>query len=151
MTDGKIQFKLGVVEFVGEGEKDWVGKQLDKILEKAPELINIVPIQTTSYSSGESRNPMSPDPKIAAKTLAAFLKDKNATSSQVKKFLATAVWLESKGKLRLTTSDVTSALKDSNQKSLGNPADCLNQNVSKGYCEKDGKEFYVTDEGKSSL
>lgn len=49
------------------------------------------------------------------------------------------------------TSDVTKALKDSNQTRLGNPSDSLNQNVTKGYCEKDGKEFYVTEEGKNSL
>lgn len=94
---------------------------------------------------------MGPDPQIAAKTLAVFLKEKNATRNQVKKCLATAIWLEAKGKQRMTTSDVTKALKDSNQARLGNASDCLNQNVSKGYCEKDGKEFFVTDEGKSSL
>jgi hypothetical protein len=46
---------------------------------------------------------------------------------------------------------VSKALNDANQKRLGNPAECLNQNVAKGYCEKDGKQFFVTDDGKSSL
>lgn len=36
MVDAKIQFKLGAIEFTGEGEKDWIAQQLDKILEKAP-------------------------------------------------------------------------------------------------------------------
>jgi len=51
----------------------------------------------------------------------------------------------------LTTGDVSKALKDSNQSRLGNPSQCLNDNVSKGYCEKDGKQFFVTQEGKVSL
>jgi len=94
---------------------------------------------------------MKPDPSIAGKTLASFLKDKNATSKQVLKFLATAVWLESKGKNRMTTADVTQALRDSNQSKLNNAADCLAQNVKKGLCEKEGNQFFVTSEGKDSL
>ncbi len=65
--------------------------------------------------------------------------------------MATAVWCESKGKNRLKTNDVTAALRNANQAKLNNAADCLNQNVSKGYCEKEGKEFYVTQEGKDKL
>ena len=83
--------------------------------------------------------------------MATFLKEKGATTKQVLKFLATAVWIESKGKQRLSTGDITKALKDSNQSKLGNPAECLNQNVKKGFCEKDGSEFFVTTEGKDSL
>ena len=151
MADAKIHFKLGGIEFEGEGEKDWIAQQLDKILEKAPKLVALAPAGGTGGGSGGGRTPMGPDPQIAAKTLAVFLKEKSATRNQVKKCLATAIWLEAKGKQRMTTSDVTKALKDSNQARLGNTSDCLNQNVSKGYCEKDGKEFFVTDEGKSSL
>jgi hypothetical protein len=151
MADVKIHFKLGGIEFEGEGEKDWIAQQLDKILEKAPKLVALVPAEATGGGSGGGRTPMGPDPQIAAKTLAVFLKEKNATKNQVKKFLATAIWLEAKGKQRMTTSDVTKALRDSNQVRLGNASERLSQNVTKGYCEKDGKEFFVTDEGKSSL
>jgi hypothetical protein len=151
MTDAKIQFKLGAIEFVGEGEKDWIAQQLDKILEKAPKLIALGPARGTGGGSGAGLNAMGPDPEIAGKTLAAFLKEKNATRNQVKKFLATAIWLEAKGKKRMTTSDVTKALRDSNQARLGNASDRLNQNVAKGHCEKEGKEFFVTDEGNNSL
>jgi hypothetical protein len=65
--------------------------------------------------------------------------------------LATAAWLYLKGKERLTTSDVVKALKDNHQSRLGNPADCLNQNVGKGLCEKDGAEFFITAEGFTAL
>ncbi len=151
MADAKIQFKLGGIEFVGEGEKDWIARQLDKILEKAPKLVALAPVRPTTGGSGGVTTEPGPDAQIAAKTLAVFLKEKTATKNQVKKFLATAIWLDAKGKQRMTTSDVTKALKDSNQTRLGNPSDCLNQNKTKGYCEKDGKEFFVTDDGKNYL
>lgn len=154
MSEAKIQFKLGSIEFSGEGEKEWISQQLDKILQQAPELLKIVPssvITTTPSSSATGHHPMVADPVIAQQPLATFLKAKNATVTQVKKFLATAIWLEAKGKSRMTTTDVTQALKASNQTRIGNPADCLNQNITKGYCEKDGNQFFVTEEGKSSI
>ncbi|MCG3150639.1 MAG: hypothetical protein PCFJNLEI_04128 [Verrucomicrobiae bacterium] len=151
MADAKIQFKLGAIEFTGEGDKDWVAQQLDKIIEKAPKLVPLSPVASEPATVNRTHTPMAPDPGIAHKPLATFLKEKNASSNQVKKFLATAVWLEAKGANRLTTADVTKALKDANQSRLGNPSDSLNKNVAKGYCDKDGKEFFVTDEGKTSL
>jgi len=150
MSEAKIQIKLGSIEFVGEGEKEWVSQQLDKILERAPSLIAIAPAQMTGTIGG-THIAMIADPAIAQKNLATFLKEKNATTSQVKKFLATAAWLEAKGKTRMSTADVAKALKDSNQTRLGNPSDCLNQNVAKGHCEKEGAQFFVTVDGKASL
>jgi len=41
MSDSKIQVKVGIVEFSGEGNQDWLAKQLDKILDKVPELLKI--------------------------------------------------------------------------------------------------------------
>ncbi len=85
-------------------------------------------------------------------TLAAFLKAKGATSNQVRKFLSTAIWLHDRDKKdRLTTGDVTKALADNQQSRLSNASDCLNQNVGKGFCEKDGKGFYVTEEGRAEI
>jgi hypothetical protein len=83
--------------------------------------------------------------------LVAFLKEKNATTKQGRKFLATAVWLEAKGKNRLVTGDIIKALKESNQTRLGNASRCLSDNISAGFCERDGKEFFVTEGGKRSL
>jgi predicted transcriptional regulator len=66
----------------------------------------------------------------------------------VKKFLATSAFLQINGKNRLTTSDITKALKEANQTKIGNPSEYLNQNVKKGHCEKDGsKDFFVTSHG----
>lgn len=153
MTEGKITFKVGAIEFSGEGEQEWVARQLEKILDKSPELINVVPLidPPQVVQQVQPHTPMTPDPDIAQKTLASFLKEKNATSNQNKNFLATAVWLEARGKNRIMTSDITKALKESNQTRIGNASRCLSHNVSKGYCEKDGKEFFVTEEGKNFL
>jgi len=153
MSESKIEIKIGEITFAGQGEQEWVAKQLDKILAQAEKLIQLASPATANNNDdgGTGHRPMGKDAGIAKKTLPAFLHEKNATRNQVKKFLAAAVWLESKGQNRLTTADVTKALKDTNQTRLGNPADCLNKNVGKGYCEKDGKQFFVTDDGKASL
>ena len=41
MSDSKIQIKVGIVEFSGEGNQDWLAAQLDKILEKVPDLLKM--------------------------------------------------------------------------------------------------------------
>lgn len=154
MSDAKIEIKVGQIQFSGQGEQDWVAKQLDKFLAQAEKLVQLVPPEDSGEEGvpgGGGLKPMGKDPSIAQKTLPIFLNEKNATKNQVRKFLATAVWLEAKGQKRLLTSEVTAALKASNQTKLGNPADALNKNVTKGYCEKDGTQFFVTDDGKKSL
>ncbi|ARB44675.1 hypothetical protein [Alloalcanivorax xenomutans] len=150
--EAKVQIKIGQIEFAGEGAEAWVSKQLDKVIENAEKLVALAPKESPSRSEGErGGKPMGEDSNIASKSLAIFLKEKNATSDQTKKFLATAVWLESKGNNRMKTGDVTKALKDSNQTRLGNASQCLSNNLKHGYCERDGSGFFVTTEGKDSL
>jgi hypothetical protein len=153
MSDSKIQIKVGIVEFSGEGNQEWLATQLDKILAKVPELLKIelsTPPKATSPGNAGTANNGHAGEKPA--NLATYLKDKNATSNQVKKFLATAAYLQLNGKDRLSTSDVSNALKDAKQTKLNNPSDCLNQNVRKGHCEKDGaKQFFVTSNGFTEL
>ncbi len=150
MGEAKIEIKIGVIEFTGEGSEKWLETQLDKIIEKAPGLMKIAPVVTGDPAQG-GHVPIGTDPAIAKKPLGTYLQEKSATTNQNKKFIATAVWLESKGKSRLKTSDVSGALRKSSQKKLNNASLNLSQNVAKGYCEKDGDQFYVTDEGKNSL
>jgi hypothetical protein len=88
---------------------------------------------------------------VASQPLPSFLQAKNSTKNQAAKFLATAVWLQQRGKSRLQTRDITTALRDANQARLSNASDSLRNNVKKGYCERDGKEFFVTAEGLQSL
>ncbi len=155
MDKSKIEIQIGTISFIGEGDPDWLSSQLDKILDKAEALLKLSPpsngATTAANSNQQEPANFSNVSEIANKPLATFLKDRNAASKQVEKFLATAIWLEMKGQNGLTTSDITKALKESHQNRLSNPADCLNQNVSKGYCEKNGKEFFVTPEGKQAL
>lgn len=153
MPNAKIEFTLGTITFSAEAEETWVSDQLDKILQRAPDLIKIAP-QTTAINqpaSTLSRRPsaLSDDP-ISSQTLPGFIRAKNARSG-FKKFLATSIWLHAKGTTRLSTTDVNKALRDSNQSSLSNASDSLSNNVSKGYIEKDGRQFFVTDEGRESL
>jgi len=151
MSESKIQIKVGSVEFVAEGDPAWITKEVDKFIKEVPGLSKISPPSGGNLGGGGGHAPMGTDAVIASKPLATFLKERDATVTQVKKFLVTAVWLEAKGKGRLTTSNVTEALSAANQSRLGNAADCLNQNVGKGFCEKEGTQFYVTQEGRDSL
>jgi hypothetical protein len=84
-------------------------------------------------------------------SLASYLSAQQAGTNQVKRFLATADWLRRKGASALSTAAVSKTLKENHQAKLGNPSDCLNQNVAKGFAEKDGKDFYITPEGLKSL
>ena len=151
MSEAKVLIKVGEFEFSGEGDQEWVSKQLDKILAKVEDLINLSPPPAAEAAKDTHHKPMGADSEIARKTLPSFLSEKAANKNQNKKFLVTAIWLESKGKSRLSTGDVARALKDANQNRLSNPSECLKQNISKGFCEKDGKDFFVTSEGKASL
>jgi hypothetical protein len=153
MDKARIEIKVGIVEFTGEGEQDWLGKQLDKVLEKVPELLKIElaspPAETQISVAGEFPNSAN-SAKVSNSTptnVVTYLKEKNATSNQVNKFLVTAVYLQLNGKTRITSTEIASTLKASNQSKLSNASDALNQNVRKGYCEKDGTQFFVTQEG----
>lgn len=156
MSAAKIEIKIGEICFSGEGEASWLSEQLDKIMDRAEHLISITPppsISSQESPDGKSQQAadLSSHKEIASQPLAFWLKSKNAESVQNTKFLATAVWVEAKGQSRLQTKDVTSALSNANQRRLNNASEALNQNVKKGFCEKEGKQFYVTEEGKRSL
>src|SRR5579872_6272469 len=148
MADAKIDIKIGAISFAAEGSEKWLSGELDKVLAKAPELAAITPAEPENGDGGGTKHAK----KGKLGTLAHFLKEKSATSNQVKKFLATAAYLhDTTGKDRLTTGEVKTALKNANQTKLNNPSDCLNQNVGKGHAEKDGGSFFVTDPGRTSL
>lgn len=154
MSDAKIEIKIGGITFSGEGESSWLSEQLDKVMDRAEELMALAPPEISLAGSPNAMNheaDLSGHNEIATQPLALWLKSKNAESVQTTKFLATAVWVEAKGQKRLKTSDITSALSNANQRRLNNASDCLNQNVKKGFCEKEGNQFYVTEEGKRSL
>ena len=150
MADAKIEIKVGAFSFSGEGTEKWLSGELEKLLAKIPELVDVAAPE--NGGGDEKDGGGAPKRKVKPGTLSGFLKEKNATSNQVKKFLATAVWLhDSTGRDRITTAEVRTALKTANQGKLTNPANCLNQNVGKGHAEKDGGSFFVTEPGRTSL
>jgi len=152
MGDAKLRVKIGDLEFEGEGDADWLTERLNLLVEKAPTLAQTAskPDQQAPHNLGEHA-PVPADVAIANVPLGTFLRDKKVGDNQTKKFLATAVWLESKGQSRLKTGDVTKALSANNQSKLGNASQCLAVNVKQGYCERDKSQFYVTPQGKDSL
>lgn len=153
MANARIEFTVGGISFAGEGDEAWVSDQLDKILQKAPDLVKIASVvQTASQSPSmpSAQTSAASDETTASQTLPNFLRGKSATS-QAKKFLATAIWLHAKGNARLSTGNVNKALRDASQSRLTNASVCLSTNVSQGYIEKDGHQFFVTDEGRQSL
>ena len=80
-----------------------------------------------------------------------FLKEKNADKNQVKKFLATTVYLHAQGVEKFSTPMVSKSLKGASIDKLINASDCLNKNEKKGFCIKDGKDFILTAEGIRSI
>lgn len=154
MSNSKLEIKIGELKFSGEGNEEWLSQQLDKLIEKLPEITSIKPVVSKQPAKTTSKPNPEKTPKSTSDlpaSLSSFLKDKSATTSQAKKFLATAVYLHKKGQDRISTGEVNTALKDARQNKLGNTSDCLNQQVKKGFCVKDGKQFYVTQKGEESI
>jgi hypothetical protein len=80
--------------------------------------------------------------------LARFLVEKNADKNQVRKFMATAVFLSRNNNVTmLSTPMISKALKSYGIVKLQNASDCLNKNEKKGNCIKTGKEFTITEAG----
>lgn len=180
MSEAKIDFSFNDLHFLCEGDKDWVEAQLNQILNRIPEF-NIHKAATAFNNTTAENSPVYTDqaveaisPELEAETksrtykkaeqvaastqseeinnpLALFLKDKNAERNQVKKFLAIAVFLYSRGEEKLSTPMVSKTLKALRMEKLMNASDCLNKNEKKGYCIKNGKEFVLTQDGIQSI
>ena len=143
----KIRMKIGGVEIAYEGPEGFLDEKLPKLLNEVSVLAEKVLIENSASDEGRSQKSGTP----STLPLPSFLKEKSA-NNQTMRFLATAQWLHEKGTESIKTNDVTKALRDSKQKRLGNASECLNINVSKGFCEKtSGGGFFVTDEGRQAL
>lgn len=90
--------------------------------------------------------------KQADSPLYQFLLEKKADKNQIRKFLATAIYLAKSNDLNaLSTIMISRALKSSGIEKLQNPSDCLKKNEKKGYCAKEGKIFTITENGFLSI
>ena len=176
MAESKIDFSFENLHFSCEGDKDWVESQLNQILSRIPGLNNpdtfersekILPTSEKEFSqkkttlspkkesSDRKRKPKSEESASATALngdpLYEFLKEKNADKNQVRKFLATSVFLHSQGIEKFSTPMVSKLLKSSHIEKLINASDCLNKNEKKGFCIKDDKEFILTESGIRSI
>ncbi len=180
MAESKIDFTFDNLHFSCEGEKDWVGAQLNLVLDRIPGLnkpesfakseevkpassqavAEDVLIEEPLVTEVKEKRKRGPKPKVVAEPLfeelsgdplSEFLKEKNADKNQVKKFLATAVYMHSQGEEKFSTPMISKALKASHIEKLINASDCLNKNEKKGFCIKDEKEFILTDAGIRSI
>lgn len=141
----KIKIKVGDVEIDYEGSETFLTGKIPEFVSKLTKICGNGAADGASKNGKGKVNPTGPGP------LGSFLASKDAKNSQKKRFLATAEWLHRKGKKRLKTGDVATALRDNSQTRLGNPSDCLSKNIGSGHCDKDGREFFVTDEGREHL
>ena len=144
---GKVELKIGDMSFVGEGDQDWLDGQISRVLEAA--MSGQLGATTETAANVSESAPAEPTKSMP---LPSYIKAKGGDTVQVQRFLATAAWLYQRGTMQLTTRIVAKTLRENHQKKLSNPADCLNKNVSKGYCEKkpDGT-FFITSDGWDSL
>ncbi|MFD0987817.1 hypothetical protein [Methyloligella solikamskensis] len=143
----KVEINVGDLRFSGEGDEEWLGEQVAKLLKAAEQ------IGKTARVDAEEPSGPSPAARSSGSTpsLASYIRAKGADSNQILRFLATAAWLQKRGSENLTTSSVAKALTDNQQKRLANASDCLNKNVKKGLCEKTKDGFFITPEGWDSL
>jgi hypothetical protein len=173
MSESKIEFSYDNLHFACEGDKDWVETQLNQVLNRIPGLNKSAPtVQTEPVEVIKiAEAPMQPTLNIVKKTrgrkpkvvvepvlqepagdpLFEFLKEKRADKNQVKKFLATAVYLHSQGEEKFSTPHISKTLKNAGIEKLLNASDCLNKNEKKGFCIKEDKEFVLTDLGIRSI
>ena len=153
MADARIEIKIGVASFAGEGTEEWLAKQLDKVLERLPQFAQLHQNESEPEKKGSAEGGQSEKqtPKRIG-SLATYLKEKKATANQSRKLLATAAWLQSGGMERLTISEVTKTLNTHKQGKLSNASQCLVHNTAGGNIVKDGKrQFYVAAEGFEEL
>jgi len=141
MEHSKMEIKIGEISFHGEGEEKWLTEQLDKILRKADELINLGRKTAPQHIIHEA-----PHADPAPHTTVILPKALANISKAVDRFLATALWLQKNGKTELTIKDVTKALSDAKQSPLSNPSQSLIYNIRNGHCAKKGNKFYVVEE-----
>jgi len=181
MAESKIDFSFDNLHFSCEGDKDWVEAQLNQVLNRIPGLNKLekvvkfekvkpsldrlvaedaleveAPVAAVKEKGKRGRKPKEVDETVVVEEpsgdpLYEFLKEKNADKNQVRKFLATAVYMHSQGEEKFSTPMVSKALKAANIEKLLNASDCLNKNEKKEFCIKDEKEFILTEAGIRSI
>jgi len=81
MSDSKIQIKIGIVEFSGEGDPEWLASQLDKILDKIPELLKIE-LAAPAPLNGKANANQNPPATLVSLSMINVAAKLNCTSGQ---------------------------------------------------------------------
>lgn len=180
MAESKIEFSYGNFHFACKGDTKWVEYQLNQMFIRFPELTGSGLFNRSDKGKPSPENDVSKE-SLTKKSLATagnerqkhkqvsgltgsadvdeynrdplfgFLRDKNADKNQVKKFLATAVYLHSQGMEKFSAPMISKSLDTAKLGKLINASDCLNKNEKKGFCIKDDKEFILTEAGIRSI
>jgi len=121
MSETKIQIKVGIVEFSGEGNQDWLATHLDKILEKIPELLKIEMTNpqaiagrfaTNNQNIGANGSNQSQTGSSLQLSVASIATKLNAKSGQDVALAAAACLNMVKGKKSFTRSEILETMKD---------------------------------------
>jgi hypothetical protein len=145
--------KITKIAKVPKDPKVKMSTEVDANISEKPAMLGRNPKTETKIGGAKKKiaNIKSPVPSVDSQ-LSLFLTEKKVSTNQVRKFLATAVFLaDSSGVSRLSTSMISTALKINGIEKLQNASDCLNKNEKKGYCIKDGKEFIISENGYLSI
>jgi len=168
MSEGtaRLRVRLGAAEVEYEGDTQFLKDEVMPTIGKIIKMVDghselqkpnpVLQLKANPAAEAPAVGKTAPVPEGSADklngSLSSLLKATGGDNNQMRRFLATAVWLRRRGHDGdLTSSIVAKTLQENHQKKLANPADCLNKNVSKGYCEKTKSGFFVTEEGKTSL
>ena len=145
-SKGKVELNIGAIRFSGEGDQTWLAEQIAIVIDasKSGQLADPTLDEAADDDLGQGAT-------VTLGSLASYLKAKGGDTVQVQRFLSTAAWLHHRGEKPLTSSLVTKTLREHQQKRLSNTADCLNQNVGRGFCEKTPDGFFITPEGWKHL
>ena len=143
---GTVELDIGAIKFSGSGDQEWLSDQIAVLIEAAKVVQGNNPA-TNEVVGGPSYE----DDSVEVGSLATYLKAKGGETKQNQRFLATSAWLHHRGNQPLTTRLVSQTLREHQQKRLGNPSECLNQNVGRGFCEKTPDGFFITPEGWQQL
>ena len=143
---GTVELNVGAIKFSGSGDQQWLSEQIAVLIEAA----KTIPGNNSATNEATS-DIQREDASVVVGSLATYLKAKGAETKQSQRFLATAAWLHHRGNRPLSTRLVSQTLREHQQKRLGNPSECLNQNVGRGFCEKTPDGFFITPEGWQQL
>ncbi len=145
MKNSHIRIEYGGFSVTFDGSEEFIERAL-------PQLISDIGQRLAEFPATMADGPAKKVSEAADNLNLPDLIRRKSNGTQVGRFLVTAVWLQARGTGDLTTGAVAKALKDHNQKRLGNASDCLNTHISNGNCERrDGKKFHVTPDGMRSV